>query len=375
MINQAFCDMTGYTQQELIGSSAPSLLPDDLDAAVNQRIVESMRTHDDMSLFETTWRQKSGAIFPVEVCLAVLKDAKGEDNGIVATVRDITDRQKAEKETVAAKAFLENVFIHASEGMYVTDAQGCFIMVNQAFCDMTGYTREELIGQYVPSMLPFDPAYTVEELDAINAGDDFSCFESRWQKKDGTLFSVEVRLAELKSANDGINGLVGIVCDTTARKRLEQELEARVRERTASLEEMNKALTVLLRVREEDKKAFEEKIFANFSGLVLPYLEKLKASRLDERQRASLSIVESNLKSIIAPFAIKAAGNHHALTPAELQIANLIKQGFKTKEIAQITGLSSRTIDHTRGSIRSKLGIIDRKTSLCAYLFSSSDKS
>ena len=89
---------------------------------------------------------------------------------------------------------------------------------------------------------------------------------------------------------------MGIVCDTTARKS-SRRLEARVYDRTASLEDMNKALTVLLRVREEDKKAIEEKISANFSGLVLPYLEKLKASRLDERQRTSLSIIEANLKA------------------------------------------------------------------------------
>ena len=189
LVNQAFCDMTGYSRQELIGPSAFSLLPETLDGAATRQILQTMRANEDMSLFETIWQHKSGAVYPVEVCLAILKDARGEDNGIVATVRNISQRVKAEKETLAEKAFLENVFIQASEGMYVTDALGCFILVNQAFCDMTGYAQEELIGRYVPSALPFDPGLkSRRELDTINSRNDFSCFESRWQKKDGSGF-------------------------------------------------------------------------------------------------------------------------------------------------------------------------------------------
>ncbi len=373
MVNRAFCDMTGYTKEDLIGKTPPSLLPDTADAALNQQIIEALNGNSDMSLFETGWQHKNGTVFPVEVCLAVLQNADGDDNGIVATVRDISRRVHAEKEALAAKAFLESVFINASEGMYVTDSLGNFIMVNQAFCDITGYAQEELIGRYVPSLLPFDPVLTFKEydLDTVSMHDDFSRFETRWQRRDGRNFFVEVRLAVLKNANGEDDGLVGIVCDTTARKSMEDALEARVRERTASLEEMNKALTVLLRGREEDKKTLEEKILANLSELVFPYLEKLKTSRLDERQLSSLSIIEANLKDILAPFALRASGRNHALTPSELRIANLIKQGMTSKDIAQITGLSTRTIDHRRESIRNKLGITDRKTPLSSYLLSS----
>jgi PAS domain S-box-containing protein len=373
MVNKAFCDMTGYTREDLIGKSRPSLLPDTADAALNQQILEALSRNADMSLFETIWQHKNGTVFPVEVCIAVLKSADGEDNGIVATVRDISQRVHAEKEALAAKAFLESVFTNASEGMYVTDALGHFIMVNQAFCDITGYAQEELIGRYVPSLLPFDPGLTFKEygLDTATRNDDFSRFETRWQRRDGRIFFVEVRLAVLKNANGDDDGLVGIVCDTTERKSMEDALEARVRERTASLEEMNKALTVLLRGREEDKKALEETILANLSELIFPYLEKLKTSRLDERQLSSLSIIEANLKEIVAPFALRASSRNHALTPSELRIANLIKQGMTSKDIAQITGLSTRTIDHRRESIRNKLGITDRRTPLSSYLLSS----
>jgi DNA-binding CsgD family transcriptional regulator len=134
---------------------------------------------------------------------------------------------------------------------------------------------------------------------------------------------------------------------------------------------MNTALRVLLKGREEDKQTHEEKILANINELVLPYLNRLKGTRLDERQRASIAIIEANLKDIIAPFGAKAAARNLSLTPSEIQIANLIKHGMTAKEIAGITSLSPRTIECHRASIRKKLGIKNRKVNLRVFLLSS----
>jgi DNA-binding CsgD family transcriptional regulator len=103
---------------------------------------------------------------------------------------------------------------------------------------------------------------------------------------------------------------------------------------------------------------------------VLPYLDRLKATRLDERQRSSLAIIEANLKDIVAPFAGRTSSRNLSMTPSEIQIANLIKHGMTAKEIAGITSLSPRTIECHRASIRKKLGLINRKVNLRAFLLS-----
>ena len=154
---------------------------------------------------------------------------------------------------------------------------------------------------------------------------------------------------------------------------LEQRVEERTQElqmKSENLEEMNTALKVLLKKREEDKFELEEKVIYNIKEMVQPFLEKLGRTRLDDRQRTFLDILESNLDDIVSPFARKLSTRYLNLTPSEIQIANLVKQGKTTKEIAELLSLSTRTIESHRDSIRKKLGIKNQKANLRTHLMS-----
>ena len=157
------------------------------------------------------------------------------------------------------------------------------------------------------------------------------------------------------------------------RKRVELKLLTREQEletQTRDLEEVNSALKVLLNQREADKKELEERIVGNFRELVRPLLEKLKASGLNDRQKAFLEIAEIELKNILAPFLRKVSAGHLKLTPTEIQVANLVKHGKSTKEIASLMNLSIKTVQVNRNNIRRKLGIINKKINLRTYLLS-----
>jgi len=158
-----------------------------------------------------------------------------------------------------------------------------------------------------------------------------------------------------------------------AKEELEQRVEERTRElriKSENLEEMNTALKVLLKKREEDKNELEEQVIYNVKELIMPFLEKLKASRLDSRQLTLLEIMTSNLNDIVAPFAKSLSTRYLNLTPAEMQIANMVKHGKTTKEIAETLFLSTRTIESHRDSIRQKLGIKNKKANLRTHLLS-----
>ena len=158
-----------------------------------------------------------------------------------------------------------------------------------------------------------------------------------------------------------------------AHDMLEQRVEERTQElqmKSENLEEMNTALKVLLKKREEDKFELEEKVIYNIKEMVQPFLEKLGRTRLDDRQRTFLEILESNLDDIVSPFARKLSTRYLNLTPSEIQIANLVKQGKTTKEIAELLSLSTRTIESHRDSIRKKLGIKNQKANLRTHLMS-----
>ena len=158
-----------------------------------------------------------------------------------------------------------------------------------------------------------------------------------------------------------------------AHDKLEQRVDERTRElriKSENLEEMNTALKVLLKKREEDKNELEEQVIYNVKELVMPFLEKIKVSRLDNRQKTIVEILESNLNDIVSPFAKALSTRYLNLTPAEMQIANMVKHGKTTKEIADTLFLSTRTIESHRDSIRQKLGIKNKKANLRTHLMS-----
>jgi DNA-binding NarL/FixJ family response regulator len=158
-----------------------------------------------------------------------------------------------------------------------------------------------------------------------------------------------------------------------AHDQLERRVEERTRElriKSENLEEMNTALKVLLKKREEDKIELEEKVIYNVKELILPFLEKLQRSKLDNRQQTCVDIIASNLNDIVAPFAKTLSTRYLNLTPSEIQIANLVKHGKTTKDIADLLNLSTRTIESHRDSIRQKLGIKNKRANLRTHLMS-----
>ncbi len=162
------------------------------------------------------------------------------------------------------------------------------------------------------------------------------------------------------------------------------ELEMRVRERTMelaemnetlknktrNLEEMNTALKVLLKKRDEDRIELEEKIMFNIKELIEPYLEKLKNSSLNERQMNYMNILESNIADISSPFIREMTARYLKLTPTEIKVANLVKQGKTSKEIARLLNLSPRTVETHRNNVRKKIGITNKKGNLRTFLLS-----
>jgi DNA-binding CsgD family transcriptional regulator len=162
----------------------------------------------------------------------------------------------------------------------------------------------------------------------------------------------------------------------TALKLAEERLREREREleeKNRNLEEINTALKVLLERREADKKEFEEQVLGNVKQRVLPYLDRLKGMRLQAEALECASILESNLKEIVSPFLNRLTSSYYDLTPQEIQVAGLVKDGKMTKEIADFLNVSTSAVDFHRKNIRKKLGLKSKKANLRSYLLSLSE--
>ncbi len=141
-------------------------------------------------------------------------------------------------------------------------------------------------------------------------------------------------------------------------------------EKTKDLEEMNTALQMLLKNREEYRKEVERAFVFNINSFVFPLLDRLKESRLNSVQTNYLNDIILNLTEICSPFMHRMSTEFQRLSPAEIRIVNLVRHGKTTKEIARMMNLSARTVENQRNSIRRKIGIQNRKINLRAYLVS-----
>jgi PAS domain S-box-containing protein len=168
-----------------------------------------------------------------------------------------------------------------------------------------------------------------------------------------------------------LGAIANVMAGIIERKRADRELKKREMDleiKNKSLEETNTALRVLLKRREEDKIELEEKMLSNVKELVSPYLEKLKKKNWGARDDAYLRILESNLNDITSSFSVKLSSKYLNFTPTEIKVANLIKHGNTTKEVAELLGLSIKTIETHRENIRKKLRIVNKKTNLRTHL-------
>ena len=176
-----------------------------------------------------------------------------------------------------------------------------------------------------------------------------------------------IRYLDLVRANEEMQREL---LERRATERALRDREADLEQDKANLEETNTALRVLLKRREMDKNEFEEQVMYNVREMILPYLDTLKTLVADERQQAYLAILESNLGDITKAFSQRLSLDFYNLSPSEIKVAIFIRQGKKTREIAALLGLSKRTIDAVRQSIRRKLRIQNKRINLRTFLMS-----
>jgi DNA-binding NarL/FixJ family response regulator len=280
--------------------------------------------------------------------------------------------QELEKQFTDYRLLKEKWFLFtksATESFSLWDSELNVVELNDATLRLLpdGTKKNEIIGKNLSELSPDSKADGVYEkfVKVIETGEPLFIDDYVPPPRFGE--DLHFNLKAFKVGNElGI-----IMTDITDRNRAEGELKKRqveLERKTSDLEEMNTALNVLLEKREKDKFELEENITRNVKELVESYLEKLKGTRLDNRQRIYAEIIEKNLNNIVSPFIRAINADFLALTHTEIQISNLIKHGKSTKEIAELLVLSPRTIDSYREQIRSKLGIKNKKVNLRTYL-------
>jgi len=166
-----------------------------------------------------------------------------------------------------------------------------------------------------------------------------------------------------------------IAIDITDRKRAEQalkesheKLEQRVKERASSLEDLNIALKVLLKNKDEDRVEVEKEIILNMKNIVKPTITKLNNSSLNGTQQKLVDQLTQKINDVLLPVSGQMEFKDYNFTLSETQIAKLIQTGKRSKEICELLNVSIRTVETHRMNIRKKMGISNKDINLSSYL-------
>lgn len=327
-VNDHAVKLIGLNRQILLGQRLQSFIPEEIFYTFNSALTEFLTTGISQRM-EAMFRAKAGHNFWALLELFLLTASDDDQGAILCAFTDISREKEAARLLADDNAKLE-------------------VLVKQrtAELDETVRTLQREIAEKERMATSLDQAYGL--------------LEQR----------VSERTAELTETNKRLAHEVEEHLRTAKRLRQhEEDLAARTR----NLEESNVALHVLLTKREQDKQDLEEQVLASINKLVLPYLDKLRSDYLSDRQRMYLECLTVGLGEITSRFATKLSGVMVNLTPAELQIADMVKHGRSTKEIAHLLGISPATVAVHRKKIRKKCGISNLKSNLRTRLSSFSD--
>jgi len=378
--NRAFADILGYEDEELHGLHYSVLYTRKLVPDMPSPVQDLLMEKGSLKHYETQYAKKDRSDIDVEINLSLLKDDAGSTTGAVVAVRDITIRKQVEAALRESEERFRALAMSAPEAIVAADTAGSIIFWNKGAENVYQYTEQEILGKPIHLLIVAEDRTADKKSfdDARELSQDFfkgKYFSGHGLRKDGSIFATEVSIGMWKTQQG--NYFISIIRDVTQRQEMEEklkhahtELEQKVVDRTATLEEVNTALRVLLKRREEDKSALEDKVLTNVNRLITPCLQKLKNAKLDKRELSYLDILEANLQDIISPFLQALSLKHLQLTPMEIEVANFIKHGQNTKQIAEILDVSRKTVEFHRDNIRRKADIKNKKINLRTYLMS-----
>ncbi len=372
-MNKTELSWLGYSRDEVIGKMkyADMLPPEEIET-FHQRF-SLFKNHGDLVNIEAKVMRKDGTTFDILATVNPIYDENGNYIMSRDSVFDNTERKRVENALAESEALYRNLFENASIGMFQSTFEGRFLRINQAYATMLGYESPgEVISTIMDTatQIHADPRNRAELLAAVDR-DGWFYAEQPYLRKDGSVMIGKLSVRKVIKGDGDSAYLEGVVEDITERKETEKALQERDKElqlKAMRLGEANMALKVLLKTMESDQEEFRERILANIREQVLPYLDKLKNSPLNELQRDYVQMTETNLNEIASPFLKKIASGCFNLTMKETQIASLVRDGKTSKEIAGLLNVSQRVIDFHRKNIRKKLGLTERGESLVMLL-------
>lgn len=369
-VNRLACELLGYTREEML-----DLTVADVETRFKLTFLKSEWEKTEAgipSFYEGIARKKDGTTLPVDIRVGLFM--YGNERLAFAKVMDSTLRHARED---ALKTERERFFrvLDGLPGYVCLKAPDLTItFANNRFRELFGDSEGKTCYQVLhgrDEQCPSCPARKVFDTGVATHGE--------WRGPGGRIYEID----HLPFGDPDEEFLVlEFGLDITERKVLweqlrktNEKLEATVEQRSeqlrlkaADLEESNRALKFLLKQRDLDREELEQSVLSNLENRVFPILESLRGSNSGPEHASLIDRLEHFLREMTSPFIRKLSGPLLCLTPTEIRVCDLVREGKGTKDISRLLNISEKGVLFHRQNVRSKLGIKGRQESLRSHL-------
>ena len=224
--NKKFCDMIGYSEEEIVTLSIPSITySDDLDDNLN-RINLSLSGESDELVFEKRYVRKDQNIIWVNLYSTLIKDKVGNPNYFMSIIEDVTDKKLAEDQLRANEAQLRATIEQTTVGIVNIGLDGRYLYVNPAFCEMVDYSEKELLHLNVQEItFPDDRDQINSNIEQVQYDVNLGPIERRYIRKDKSIIWIRASIAIVKNIEGNPDYIVAVIEDITQHKIFEEKLQ------------------------------------------------------------------------------------------------------------------------------------------------------
>jgi len=217
--NKAAERIFGWTAEEAVGGPSLFVPPERWENA--RRIYERAMRGEVISGMPGLGQRKDGRVITLSISAAPLHDPDGRSIGIVLNFLDTTDQTRAEEALRRNEALFQVTFDQAAVGINYASLDGRFLRVNPRYCEITGYSQEELLQlRFWDITFPDDRQTDRERTEKLMRGEeDNRSHRKRYIRKDGSVVWVQVAVSLLRSGSGEPLHFVAVVEDVTERMR------------------------------------------------------------------------------------------------------------------------------------------------------------
>ena len=267
--------------------------------------------------------------------------------------------------------FFAYVFDHNPDGISVLDTNLNVLGVNRTMQRWYEH-KGDVVGQkcYQAYHNRSAPCARCPTMAALRAGPPEVCVVP-YETPAGREGTQELSAFPVFDDEEVVVGIVEYVRDITQRKKKDEvveDLKRRLRFQSQTLQDQERALDMLIRREGEQEKKTAEAVASNVNMLVWPLVDKLKRATAGTDMEGTVDVLAACLEDVTSPLVSKVTGCNLGLTPREAQVAELVRHGRPTKEIADVLVISEKAVEYHRMKIRRKLGLSGTTVTLQARL-------